>query len=163
MFDFALCQCEREQATHDNDIIKQDIYSRRWNIIFYKIPEQREENCTALVKQVIVNELKMAPSEVPSFVFCGVHRLGKRSRGRPRPIIARFTCRSDRDKVWKLRRNLKGSQVNMGEDLPKRVQDLRENVLVPAELPYISVYIAVKMTYTHTDVRLWGLPRCKNL
>ena len=102
-------ECEREQAAHDNNIIKQEIYSRRWNIIFYKIPEQREENCTTLVKQVIVNELKMTPSEVESFMFCSVHRLGKRSRGRPRPIIARFTCRSDRDKVWKLRQNLKGS------------------------------------------------------
>ena len=116
-------ECEREQAAHDNDIIKQEIYSRRWNIIFYRIPEQCEENCTALVKQAIVNELKMVPSEVESFMFCGVHRLGKRSRGRPRPIIARFTCRSDRDKVWKLCRNLKGSQVNIGEDLLKRVQE----------------------------------------
>lgn len=29
-------------------------------------------------------------------------------------------------------RNLKGYQVNIGEDLPKCVQDLRKNVLVPA-------------------------------
>ena len=92
-----ISECEREQAAHDNDIIKQEIYSRRWNIIFYKIPEQREENCTALVKQVIVNELKMVPSEVESFMLV-LHG----SRGRPRPIIARFICRSDRDKVWKL-------------------------------------------------------------
>ena len=26
-------ECKREQAAHDNDIIKQEIYSRRWNII----------------------------------------------------------------------------------------------------------------------------------
>ena len=24
-------ECEREQATHDNDMIKQEIYSHRWN------------------------------------------------------------------------------------------------------------------------------------
>ena len=65
-------------------------------------------------------------------MFCGVHRLGRLSRGRTRPIIARFTCRADRDKVWKLRRNLKESQVNIGEYLPKRIQDLGRNVLVPA-------------------------------
>lgn len=68
-----ISECEREQAAHDNDIIKQEIYSRRWNIIFYKIPEQCEENCTALVKQVLVNELKMVLSEVESFMFCSVH------------------------------------------------------------------------------------------
>ncbi|KAL9968540.1 hypothetical protein ACROYT_G020647 [Oculina patagonica] len=125
-------ECEREQAAHDNDIIKQEIYSRRWNLIFYKIPERQEENCKALVKQVLIKDLKMDPSEVQSVMFCGVHRLGKRSRGRTRPLIARFTCRADRDKVWKLRRNLKNSHVNLGEDLPKRVQDLRKDVLVPA-------------------------------
>ena len=74
-------ECEREQAAHDNDIIKQEIYSRRWNLIFYKIPERQEENCTVLVKQVLIKDLKMDPSEVESFMFCGVHRLGKRSRG----------------------------------------------------------------------------------
>ena len=100
--------------------------------MFYKIHEQLEENCAVLIKQVLINELKMVPSEVESFMFCGVHRLGRRRRGRTRPIIARFTCRADRDKVWKLRRNLKESQVNVGEDLPKRVQDLKKNVLVPA-------------------------------
>jgi len=31
-----------------------------------------------------------------------------------------------------LRRNLKDSQVNIGEDLPKRVQDIRNKILVPA-------------------------------
>ena len=125
-------ECEREQAAHDNDIIKQEIYSRRWNLIFYKIPEQHEENCTALVKKVLINEVKMVPSEVESVMFCGVHCLGKRSRGRTRPMIARFTCPSDRDKAWQLRRNLKNCQVNVGDDLPKCVQDLRKNVLVPA-------------------------------
>ena len=125
-------ECEREQAVHDKDTIKQEIYSRRRNLIFYKIPEQHEENCTALVKQVLINEVKMVPSEVESVMFCGVRPLEKRSRGRTRPIIARFICRCDRDKVWKLRRNLKNSQVNVREDLPKCVQDLKKNVLVPA-------------------------------
>ena len=103
-------------------------------MLFYKIPEQHEANCTALIKQVLIDELKMAPPEVESVLFCGVHRLGRRSRGRTRPIIARFTRRADRDKVWKLRRNLKLKvfQVNIGEDVPKRVQDLRKNVLAPA-------------------------------
>ena len=82
-------------------------------------------------REARIAKLEMVLSEVESFAFCGVHRLGKRSRGRPRPLIARFMCRSDRDKVWKLRQNLKGSQVNIREDLPKRVQDLTKNVLVP--------------------------------
>ena len=76
-------------------------------MIFYKVPETRDEDCTGLVRKVITNDLKIKREEVNQFQFCGVHRLGKQSRGRPRPIIARFTCRSDRDKVRKMRRNLK--------------------------------------------------------
>ena len=101
-------------------------------MIFYKVPERPDEDCTTVIRGVLTNDLKIDREDVEQFKFCGVHRLGKQSRGRPRPIIARFTCRSDRDKVWKFRRNLKDSQVNIGEDLPKRVQDIRKKILVPA-------------------------------
>ena len=96
-----IAECEQEQANQDDELIRQDIYSRRWNMIFYKVPETRDEDCTGLVQEVITKDLKIKREEVNQFQFCGVHRLGKQSRGRPRPIIARFTCRSDRDKVLK--------------------------------------------------------------
>ena len=127
-----LAECEQEQALHDDELIRQEIYSRRWNMIFYKVPERPDEDCTTVIRSVLTNDLKIDREDVEQFKFCGVHRLGKQSRGRPRPIIARFTCRSDRDKLWKFRRNLKDSQVNIGEDLPKRVQDIRKKILVPA-------------------------------
>ena len=31
-----------------------------------------------------------------------------------------------------MRRNLKGSHINIGEDLPKRVQEIRKSILLPA-------------------------------
>ena len=127
-----IAECEQEQAQHDEELIRQEIYSRRWNMIFYKIPESCDEDCTGIIRDVITNNLKIDRAEVDQFQFCGVHRLGKQSRGRPRPIIARFTCRNDRDKVWKKRRNLKGSNVSIGEDLPKRVQELKKKILIPA-------------------------------
>ena len=114
-----IAECEQEQALHDDELIRQEIYSRRWNMIFYKVPESLDEDCTSVVRAVLTNDLKIDREEVNGFKFCGVHRLGKQSRGRPRPIIARFTSGSDRDKVWKMRRNLKGSIVKIGEDLPK--------------------------------------------
>ncbi len=101
-------------------------------MIFYKIPESCEEDCTSIIRDVITNDLKIDRAEVNQFQFCGVHRLGKQSRGRPKPIIVRFTCSNDRDKVWKKRRNLKGSNVSIGEDLPKRVQEIKRKILIPA-------------------------------
>ena len=127
-----LAECEQQQANQDDELIRQEIYSRRWNMIFYKVPETCDEDCAGLVRKVITNDLKIKREEVNQFQFCGVHRLGKQSRGRPRPILARFTCRSDRDKVWKMRRNLKDSNISIGEDLPKRVQEIKRKVLIPA-------------------------------
>ena len=127
-----IAQCEQDQANQDDELIRQEIYSRRWNMIFYKVPETRDEDCIGLVRKIITNDLKINHEEVNQFQFCGVHRLGKQSRGRPRPIIARFTCRSDRDKVWKMRRNLKDSNISIGEDLPKRVQEIKRKILIPA-------------------------------
>ena len=127
-----LAECEQEQAQQDDELIRQELYSRRWNMLFYKIPERSDEDCTTVVQNVLVNDLKIDREEVKQFKFCGVHRLGKQSRGRSRPIIARFTSRSDRDKVWKFRYNLKGSNVSIGKDLPKRVQEIRKKILVPA-------------------------------
>ena len=46
--------------------------------------------------------------------------------------MARFTCRADRDCVWKARYRLKNSRISMGEDLPRQIQEIRKNVLIPA-------------------------------
>ena len=64
--------------------------------------------------------------------LCGAHRLGKPNRNRARPLIARFTCRADRDRLWKARYRLKNSRISMGEDLPRHIQEIRKNVLIPA-------------------------------
>ena len=56
----------------------------------------------------------------------------KPNRNRARPLIARFTCRDDWDRVWKARCRLKNSRISMGEDLPRHIQEIRKNVLIAA-------------------------------
>ena len=77
-------------------------------MIFYKVPESPDEDCTGLIRDVLTNDIKLDSEGVNQLKFCGVHRLGKQySRGRARPIIVRFTCRNDRDKVWRMRQSLR--------------------------------------------------------
>ena len=109
--------------------------SRRWNLIIYGMKESKSENCTDLVKNVMSSALKINEDKVRSMRFCGVHRLGKFKQNRsekPRPVIARFTCREDRDLVWRERCNLKGSCFKLAEDLPPAVREIRKTILVPA-------------------------------
>ena len=86
---------------------------------------------SSLVKNVLTENLKLEEAEVRNTRFYGVHRIGQH-RSKIRPIIVRFTCRADRDKVWKCRYALKNSSVSVGEDLPKAIQDIRAKILLPA-------------------------------
>ena len=126
------CLCEHELSAQGDEISQQSVYSRRWNLIFYRIPEFSGEDCALLVRNVLTDNLKVEEAEVRSMKFCGVHRIGQHRRSKIRPIIVRFTCRADRDKVWKCRYALKHSSISLGEDLPKAIQDIRAKFLLPA-------------------------------
>ncbi|XP_048585318.1 uncharacterized protein LOC125568050 [Nematostella vectensis] len=115
-------ECERRQANNTDELVRQSLYSRRWNLIVYKLTEAPEEDCEKLVKGELVRRLKLGAKEVEEMKLCGVHRLGKQSRGKIRPIILRFTCRADREKVWKARYNLKGQTISIGEDVTRQRQ-----------------------------------------
>ena len=68
-------KCEDDQFRQEDDLVRQSIYSRRWNLIFHGIPETEEENCPELVRDVLVLSLKIHESKAKSVMFCGVHRL----------------------------------------------------------------------------------------
>ena len=63
-------------------------YTRRENLRFNKIPESQDENCKAIIYDVI-SSLGVNTSEIR---FHAVHRVGKKAKDRCRPIIARFVC-----------------------------------------------------------------------
>ena len=81
-------------------------YSRRENLRFNNIPETEEEDCKALIYDVIEKYLDVDTSQIR---FHAVHRVGKMSEDRCRPIIARFVCREDRNRVWIERGRIKNS------------------------------------------------------
>ena len=126
--------CEKDQIRQENELTRKSIYSCRWKLLFFKIQENKDENCDHLVKDVLTNSLKIDEEYVNNIPLCGVHRLGKKhpKAKQPRPITVRFTCRADRDYVWRQRRHLEGSNFRMAEDLPFHVRKIRKNILVPA-------------------------------
>ena len=71
--------CENELSAQGDEISKQSVYSRRWNLIFYRTPEFSGEDCASLVKNVLTENLKLEEAEVRNMRFCGVHRIGQSS------------------------------------------------------------------------------------
>lgn len=81
-------------------------YSRRENLHFNNIDEQEHKDCKAVIYDVLEKELGVDTTKIR---FQAVHRVGKKIHSRRRPIIARFVCREDRDKVWSVKGKLKES------------------------------------------------------
>ncbi|KAH3806358.1 hypothetical protein DPMN_134677 [Dreissena polymorpha] len=58
----------------------------RENLLFYGCPEVLNENCEGTVKSIISGKLRI----VENITLDRVHRLGKPSNGKCRPIVAKF-------------------------------------------------------------------------
>ena len=118
-------------------VIALENYSRRENLHFMNVPEQEGENCANIIYDIVENELNM---DVENLQFHAIHRVGKRrssdetSKAYPRPIIARFLCREDRDMVLKEKGSLRNSQyenVYITQDYAKAILTERK-VLIKA-------------------------------
>lgn len=118
-------------------IIALENYSRRENLRFMNVAERSDEDCMDVVYDIIQNDLNI---NVEDIHFHAVHRVGKprsedASNTFPRPIIARFLSRYDRDTVFRARNRLKDSSrakdIYITQDYARAIQQERK-VLIKA-------------------------------
>lgn len=105
-------------------------YTRRENLKFMNLPEDRGEDCKGMIVNLIQNDLKI---DVTNVRFHAVHRVGRPAVGKTRPIIARFVCREDRDLVWSRKKDLKNSttyrDAYITQDYAKAIQQERRTLI----------------------------------
>ena len=98
---------EADLAAAKARAIKLENYTRRENIRLLNVPENEEENCKEIVREVM-DAVKMEGAN--KVEFNAVHRTGKqRNDGKPRAIIARFVNREARNDFWNRRKELANS------------------------------------------------------
>lgn len=130
-------QLKMKLAEEQEKVIALETYSRRENLRFMNIPEQTGENCIDTVYDIIENELKISTDDIQ---FQAVHRVGKvlpaineQAKASPRPIIARFLLREDRDYVLKAKNKLKKSEkykdAYITQDYARAVQMERKTLI----------------------------------
>lgn len=91
--------------------------SRRNNLIFGGIPEQRDENCVSRIADFLRQHLQIDPC--PSIPRA--HRLGRFKRDHTRAIVVYFLDYRDTEKVLANASKLKGSDYNINRDYPKEI------------------------------------------
>ena len=132
-------------------------YTRRENIRFNKIPESEDENCKAIIYDVI-SSLGVKASE-SRIRFHAVHRARRKAEGRCRPIIARFVCREDRDRVWLERGKVKHAttytDADITEDYARAIQGQTKGKGNLARKDFSSKYISVPDHFITEIVQIW--------
>ena len=111
------------RSTNDNLFDRMNLleaYSRKNNILFHRVPEDNSPIMVTISK--VIQIMGIDATAIP---FDAIHRTGISFNSQPRTIHARFTNRTDRDKVWAARRALNKSPYVISEDLPKAYQKAR--------------------------------------
>ena len=118
-----LLNVEKENVSLEN-------YTRRENLKFMNLPEDRREDCKGMISNLIQNDLKI---DVTNVRFHADHRVGKPVFGKTRPIIARFVCREERDLIWSKKKDLKNyatyRDAHITRDYAKAIQQERRALI----------------------------------
>ena len=136
----------KENKTFNEESVKQELYSRRDNLVFTGIPDCKDENdqqCKVAVHKFFQNQLKLAPEHANNIQFIRCHRLGAFKAASHRSVIARFRNFEDRQSVWLSCKHLRDQPYTMSEDFPRRIA-FRRRLLYPIfrEARSISVRVS---------------------
>ncbi|KAK7938426.1 hypothetical protein WMY93_001752 [Mugilogobius chulae] len=108
-----------------------DRYSRRMNLRLYGLPELEGEDVKKRFMELCHQVVPDVRETTLPFYVDVCHRLGRRLDSKNRPVIARFTSRAFKEKLW---RGAKGSEymaarkLSFGEDLTEQDKDTRNRL-----------------------------------
>lgn len=143
-----------------NGIRDLEQYSHRNNLIVYGIPEEKNENIIFVVRRLAA---ALQFEDWSSNLIDAVHRMGKISGPRPRPIIIRFVSRLHKDMFLnkrKVRRNLKASDLGYSDEssvfvneslTPSNRELLKKTQEKAKEMGYMHVWTANCNIYTRRE------------
>ncbi|KAI5644032.1 hypothetical protein NE865_03943 [Phthorimaea operculella] len=101
-----------------------EMHSRRKMLLVHGVTEQKKEDVTAQLVSAL--SCKMQSTTITSACIRTCHRIGTTkadSKGKPRPILVKFTDASARERVWFGKKALKGTGITLSEFLTKPRHD----------------------------------------
>ena len=155
---------ESEQSKTEEDLKAQvlDIQCRsmRDNLIFYRIPEQKDEtddDCARKMLSFIEEHLEKENAS-RDIKLHRAHRMGKFNNSKVRPIVAKFAFYPDREKVRKSAGKL-DTNFGISQQFPKEIMETRRKlvpVMKDARQKGHDAYIVVDKLYI--DKQLYREP-----
>ena len=124
-----VAELQADKSNSKRKLIDLEARGRRNNLLFFGIPEDKEEKAEEVLQKFIKDELKI--NSAPKFQR--VHRLGRKApspnigRGKPRPIIACFNDFVEKENVRSKRYDLR-APLGMAEDFPLEIREARKSI-----------------------------------
>lgn len=131
-----LKKLETDQNKTEGDLKAQvlDIQCRsmRDNLIFYRLPEERDETDDDCVRKILtfIEDNLAIENASTDIKLHRAHRMGRYNPSKIRPIIAKFAFFPDRERVRKNAGKLKDTNFGISQQYPKEIMDTRRK-LVP--------------------------------
>ena len=108
----------------ENKLLLQEKQDRKYNLLFYGITEEPNEDIEDKLKNIFLKDLKLDYGRVSNMYFAHGHRIPTKSPG-PKPIILRFAQYSDRDLMLSNAYKLAGSKRRIIADWPVQMKNER--------------------------------------
>ena len=113
----------------EDEIDRQEQYSRRENLLFHNIPPSDNENYSTMSKKIISilnNHVPVKRWKEDDIVRA--HRNGKSTKDKPAPVIVRFSHFMDKLDILKARKSLGDHGIGVSNDLTKAQRQAIYNV-----------------------------------
>ena len=107
-----------------NKLLLLEKQDRKYKLLFYGFQEVAGENVYDVIRQSLINDLKLDEERVQNMYFVAGHRVPSKAAG-PKPIIIRCTSLEDRELILLGSKNYGGMKKRVVVDLPKCMKEQR--------------------------------------
>ncbi|XP_049267962.1 uncharacterized protein LOC125756943 [Rhipicephalus sanguineus] len=118
--------------THERKIDDLENHSRRPNLVIFRLPQPEGENSgsleTAVNKGIFHDLLELEPVAIER-----IHRLGRPSPNKNRPVILRLLDTRDKTLIFKQCHKLKNTAISISEDYSQKVCEVRRKLWASAK------------------------------
>ena len=128
-----LVRAEKEISEVKEQLLMQEARSMRDNLVFFNIPESKNESCEGVLRKFLMDEMKISESDMKKIRFDRVHRSGQHhpnQQGHPRVMVAKFNPYEGRQIVLSHVKNLdKTKNFGVNEQLPRQMAERKKQLL----------------------------------
>ena len=111
----------------DNKLLMLEKQDRKYNLLFYGIPQEANEKLYEKMRTFFEIDLKIEKERVQNIYFTNGHRYPTKNKG-PNPVILRFSNFDDRELVLSHAKNLLNTGKRILTDLPTKMKIERNRI-----------------------------------